>query len=343
MNCANHANAPVVHYCRTCGKPLCAECSRNVQGVIYCENCLAARLHGTQPPITQPGVGSGAAPAPAAGFVATPTAGVTPVAGPHPAVAGILAGFFPFGVGAVYTGQYAKGLAHLVVFTLLIWSLTAVHGGGLAAILGIGLGFFYVYQIIDAIRSAWAVRLGQPPPDPFGLGQSFGAMERTEAAPGKGESSQVPAAAIVLIGLGVLFLLSTTGLFDVNFDRVWPFFLIFLGVWLFAKRWGWFKSSRYRCYCDRCKMRGVMGAAVLTTVGIISLLSTYGQGWDRTWPILLIVIGVVKIMQGNASTAGHVDYRIPGAGGPPPAPAGTVPPAAGGAGSEPSSSEVSHG
>ena len=54
MNCANHPDIPAVAYCRTCGKPLCANCTRSVQGVIYCETCLADRLHGTQPPITPP-------------------------------------------------------------------------------------------------------------------------------------------------------------------------------------------------------------------------------------------------------------------------------------------------
>ena len=43
--------------------------------------------------------------------------------GPNPTVAGILAGFFPIGVGAVYAGQYAKGLAHLVVMVLLIHAI----------------------------------------------------------------------------------------------------------------------------------------------------------------------------------------------------------------------------
>ncbi len=47
MNCATHTDIPAVAYCRTCGKPLCATCSRDVQGVIYCESCLAERLHGT--------------------------------------------------------------------------------------------------------------------------------------------------------------------------------------------------------------------------------------------------------------------------------------------------------
>lgn len=338
MNCANHTNAPVAHYCRTCGKPLCAECSRNVQGVIYCENCLAARLHGVQPPQATPQPG-----APASGFVSTPVATATAVSGPHPGVAGMLAGIFPFGVGAVYTGQYAKGLAHLVIFTLLVWSLTAVNNGGVATILGLALGFFYVYQIIDAVRSAAAIRMGQPAPDPFGLGQSFGAAERVEGAGGRSDGSPVPAAAIILIGLGVLFLLGTTGLFSLNLDRIWPFFLIFLGVWLFARRWGWLRSSRYRCYCDRCKMRGVMGAAMVTTVGVVWLLDSYGQGWNRTWPIFLIVIGLIKILEGHASTVGHVNY-FPSAGttAAPPPPVNT-PPTAGPAGTEASSSEASHG
>ena len=62
MNCANHPDIAPVAYCRTCGKPLCANCTRDVKGVIYCENCLADRLQGVQP----------AAVPPAAGFVSAP-------------------------------------------------------------------------------------------------------------------------------------------------------------------------------------------------------------------------------------------------------------------------------
>src|SRR5579864_5759982 len=47
MNCANHADASAVAYCRTCGKPLCSACSRDVRGVMYCEECLAAHVSGT--------------------------------------------------------------------------------------------------------------------------------------------------------------------------------------------------------------------------------------------------------------------------------------------------------
>ncbi len=49
MNCANHSDIAAVAFCRTCGKPLCQPCTRDVRGVIYCESCLAARLEGTAP------------------------------------------------------------------------------------------------------------------------------------------------------------------------------------------------------------------------------------------------------------------------------------------------------
>ena len=217
MNCANHPSVPAIAYCRTCGKPLCNDCKRDVMGVIYCEQCLAERLQGVQPTV----------PPPATGFVSTAPAGTLPGSGPHPAVAGILAGFFPFGVGAVYTGQYAKGLAHLLIFTGLVWGLSSGHAGGMEPVLGIAMGFFVVYQIIDAVRSAHAIRMGQTPPDPFGLGRTFGATERTPTsdAPFSGSASaatiepppsKVPTAAVVLIGLGVLFLLQTAGVFEFN-------------------------------------------------------------------------------------------------------------------------------
>ncbi len=66
MNCANHPDVEKVAFCRTCGKPLCANCTRSVQGVIYCESCLAARLEGVQPNVA----------APVAGFVAAAPAAV---------------------------------------------------------------------------------------------------------------------------------------------------------------------------------------------------------------------------------------------------------------------------
>lgn len=218
MNCTVHTDVAATSYCRTCGKPMCEKCSHSVRGVVYCEDCIATRLHDTMPS------------APVSGFV--PGTAGTPVvvtSGPSPGLAGVLAGFFPFGVGAVYNGQYAKGLAHLLIFVALV--LGASQGGDTGgAIFGLGIAFFYVYQIIDAVRSAHAIRLGQPAPDPFGLSRAFGSGERTDF-------SRVPVGAVVLIGLGVLFLLNTMGLFHAYWvHRLWPLILIVIGVWLFMKR-----------------------------------------------------------------------------------------------------------
>src|SRR6202045_2777971 len=198
MNCANHADASAVAYCRTCGKPLCANCTRPVRGVIYCEDCLGAKMEGTVPPSTAPGFVAGAYAASSIPATPPPTGSG---GGPNPALAGVLAGFFPFGVGAVYTGQYAKGLAHLVIFTLLV--LGASSGSeAMATVCGLGIAGFYFYQIIDSVRSARAIQLGQPAPDPFGLGTTFSGGERVDV-------SKVPLGAMILIGLGVLFLLRT--------------------------------------------------------------------------------------------------------------------------------------
>lgn len=276
MNCANHPDLAAVAYCRTCGKPLCASCTRDVKGVIYCENCLAERLGAVHPP--------GAAPV--AGMIPTAVP-VAPSSGPNPAVAGILAGFFPFGVGAVYTGQYAKGLAHLLIFVGLIVGMG--QSDPLDTICGISFAFFYVWQIIDAVRSARAIQLGQPAPDPMGLGQAFGAGERVD-------TSRIPTAAIVLIGLGIIFLLRSSGIFEFSLDNIWPVLLILLGLWLFGKRWGIIPSHRVYTHAER--MRGLSGPVVLLTIGVLSLLENLGgPPWHRTWPLLLLAIGITKLLE----------------------------------------------
>lgn len=66
--------------------------------------------------------------------------------------------------------------------------------------------------------------------------------------------------------------------------------------------------SRYEngCTCERCRTRGLMGPAILVTLGILLLLGEMQVlSFDYTWPVLLIVIGVVKVLQSNASTQGH--------------------------------------
>jgi Domain of unknown function (DUF5668) len=345
MNCAYHPDQAAVAYCRTCGKALCANCTRPVRGIIYCEDCLGARMEGAGMP------GS----VPAAGFVQSPTPGVPTTtfqvaptvappssgSGPNPTVAGILAGFFPFGVGAVYTGQYAKGLAHLVIFGLLVAGCNAAsnssHGDLLGVICGVGLAFFYVYQIVDAVRSARALQAGLQPPDPYGLAATFGGGTKIEP-------SKAPIGAIVLIVIGGLFLLNTMGV-NLGLDRLWPLILVGIGGWMFARNYGLVGSDARlrnlskiegfaaqhgnpalmqqavalaRCQCPRCRARRITGPVVLVTIGVLFLLETLGHlGFGRTWPILLLVIGAVQLLQHSASTHGHISFPPPGPAVPP--------------------------
>ncbi len=215
--------------------------------------------------------------------------------GPNPALAGVLAGFFPFGVGAVYTGQYAKGLAHLVIFTLLV--LGASSGSeAMGTVFGLGIAAFYIYQIIDSVRSARAIQLGLAPPDPFGLGTTFstGPNDRVDV-------SKVPVGAIVLIGLGVVFLLHTLNVWDFSAHRVWPLVLIGIGAFLLLRRLGLIGSVPPGYDRSRNLRRGLMGPAILLTLGFQFLLESMGIiRFSRTLPLLLIVIGLVKIFQSSA-------------------------------------------
>jgi cell wall-active antibiotic response 4TMS protein YvqF len=71
---------------------------------------------------------------------------------------------------------------------------------------------------------------------------------------------------------------------------------------------------RYRynpaCSCARCRAHGFMGPAVLITLGILFLLDQmthiYWMEFGRTWPVLLIVIGLIMFLQYTAPATGHV-------------------------------------
>jgi hypothetical protein len=303
MNCANHQQTPAAAYCRTCGKPLCTNCTRPVMGVIYCENCVAEKMAGTAPPAQTY--------QPAPGVRVQPPAG----AGPHPPIAGMLAGFFPFGVGAVYCGQYAKGLSHLIIFVLLIIGASNAHNDTTSTVFGLGIAAFWFYQLFDAIKSAKAIQAGQPAPDPFGLGTMFSMGDRRDFTRG------VPTGALVLIGLGVIFLLDNLDVPFLKVGMLWPLILIALGAWLAVKR----KASNDR---GDYRHRSFAGPAVLMTLGVIFFLDNLHDrwwgvpGWNRTWPVILLVIGVIKLMERSGHDGGSSGMIS----GPPPGNASTQQP-----------------
>jgi TM2 domain-containing membrane protein YozV len=321
MNCATHNNAAAVAYCRTCGKPLCAACARDVRGTKFCEQCLAERVGDALPPPPAPG-------APVPGQAAT-TERL-----PSPGLAAAL-GFIP-GVGAMYNGQFMKGFIHVMAFVSLIW--LADRAGPIT--IPVFFAYFF-YLVFDAYKTAHAIELGQPLPDPFGIERAFpsGAHRVAPAAavpptaagipasplvpvePAK-PAKNVPTGAVVLIALGVLFMLHTVGVFEYNIGRFWSLILVFWGGWMLARRWGAFGETGAACNCERCRMKCITWPILLITAGILILIDEFGVSIWRTWPAVFLVIGGVKLLQSNASDAGHLG----GPGALPPPPPGVMPP-----------------
>ncbi len=86
-------------------------------------------------------------------------------------------------------------------------------------------------------------------------------------------------------------------------------------------------STQPRCTCSRCTIRGLMGPAVITTLGVLFLLSELFHGtfsFVRTFPVLLIVIGAILLASAVAPMEGHIGS--PAAPGPPVAPVPPAPP-----------------
>ncbi|HKD92531.1 MAG TPA: hypothetical protein VKB56_11520 [Terriglobales bacterium] len=304
-----------------------------MNGVIYCEQCIAERL------------GTPAAAAGAPGTTVPP--GMSPMAPvadghtPSPGLAAVL-GFIP-GVGAIYNGQFVKGIAHVAIFIALVWAANRVDWFGFL------IACWIFYMVFDAYKTARARELGQPLPDPFGFESLWEGGRRAYSTP-QGQISQVPPAgfapadagqpgatgapsgvvpgnapagagqpyapevcsrpggpigAIVLIALGALFLINTVWNFPLWwFNRYWiPGALIALGIWIFFRR----RSRPWACPCPRCLARAAMGPAMLITTGALWFLDGLTRWtFDRSWPIYLIVIGGILVMRHSASEEGHI-------------------------------------
>jgi hypothetical protein len=82
-------------------------------------------------------------------------------------------------------------------------------------------------------------------------------------------------------------------------------------------------AAQSKCHCQSCTIRGLVGPAVVITLGVLWLLNEVHGGrfyFGSTWPILLIVIGVLHLASSMASHEGHVDATPLGTPPAPPAP-----------------------
>ena len=226
MNCQNHPDVPATAYCRACGKPVCDQCRRDAWGTVYCAEHAPAPAPPPPPqepvdasaPYASPyNMGAGAPP---------PTAGAPPSGYVYSDVSPGLAlflGMIP-GVGAIYNGQYAKGLLHAFVWGLLISIANSNAAHGVEPIFVMSVIAWMAYMAFEAYHTARKRRLGEP------------VDEYSSILNLRGQHN-VPIVAIGLIVMGVLFLLHTLNLLDFEYVvRYWPVLLIAAGVYLLFGR-----------------------------------------------------------------------------------------------------------
>jgi hypothetical protein len=208
MNCINHPDVPAIAYCRTCGKAVCEACRRLADGTVFCDEHVPAPA--TAGPSSSP--------------YTAPAAPSIPDGAASPGLAFLL-GLIP-GVGAIYNGQYVKGLLHVVILGILISIVSSSEAaGGLEPLFGMMIGVWVFYMAFEAYHTAKKRQLGQSV-DEFSSLVSL-----------RGQASTFPVAPAVLIAVGLLFLLNNMEIIRFSqIIRYWPIALIALGVYMLYER-----------------------------------------------------------------------------------------------------------
>lgn len=137
--CFQHPETDAAAFCRNCGKGLCGACRRDVRGVTYCEDCLAAS------------VAQQAAPG-----------------APSPGAA-LFLGFIP-GAGALYNGEYMKALVHFLIFVGLVTLAASPAGDSLQPAVGLAIAGLFIYMPFEAYQTAKRRSLGLAPLPPLAGG-----------------------------------------------------------------------------------------------------------------------------------------------------------------------------
>lgn len=209
MNPGSMSEAAIVGYCRACGKGLAEGEVYRAQGAMYCKSHAPMEQAGPSPYTASPYSSSP---------YNAPPAGTAMGSGISPGVAFVL-GFIP-GVGAIYNGQYAKGLIHVLVIGLAISALSSDELNGFGPLIALMMVAFWIYMPFDAYHVAQARLSGQ-------------AVD--SGVPGG--AGNFPAAAVILIALGTALLLNNLGIFELRRAlRYWPVLLIGAGVYMLVDR-----------------------------------------------------------------------------------------------------------
>jgi hypothetical protein len=212
------SEAKIVGYCRACGKGLDESTVRTAQGTIYCEEHVPMEN-------IAPNAGRVEPPSP----YVSPYSMSTPPPIPHPEISPGLAfglGLIP-GVGAIYNGQYGKGLIHVVIVGLMISMFDTGAMRHLEPLLGLMLAGFWAYMAFEAYHTAKKRQAGEA------------VDEFSSLVPLRGPAAKFPIVPVLFIAFGGLFLLNNLDLLDMDrVMRYWPVLLIALGGYMLAVRFG---------------------------------------------------------------------------------------------------------
>ena len=124
---------------------------------------------------------------------------------------------------------------------------------------------------------------------------------------GCGWGRREPIGAIILIGLGVLFLLNTLDIFNFDwFGHLWPLLIIGFGVALFLRRAREVPPSPppppppvQRKPVNRyIFLHRIKGPVIILVFGVTALLHTWHiLSYSRSWPLYLIAIGLLQLAE----------------------------------------------
>jgi hypothetical protein len=120
--------------------------------------------------------------------------------------------------------------------------------------------------------------------------------------------NRFPAGALWLIGFGVLFLLGNAGwLHGISTRLFLPFLLIGLAVFLFVRKMtsygGGLISDGTPAYRYQI-IRALRGPVWIALVGLLFFLNEFHiLSWGHSWPLFIILAGVMAILDRAAYTA----------------------------------------
>jgi len=191
---------PQATFCRSCGRQLSDE-EKAIAGNSTCFQC--APVSEAQPNVAPP---------------PPPMPQPRPYSAPldssiSPGLAFVL-GLIP-GVGAIYNGQYVKGLLHVVVFGILLSIANSdLEGARQMETIAVMLAVVWVpYMAFEAYHTAKKRMSGE-------------AVDEFSSLVPNHVNGAFPTGPVVMIALGVMFLLSNLRI--LNFSDIWKFWPVLL-------------------------------------------------------------------------------------------------------------------